>query len=45
MQKSLLLADILGPEHIFLFFLVMHLACSDFHNTVTLELTEKKQNV
>lgn len=45
MQKSLLLADILGPEHIFLFFLVMHLACSDFQNNVTLELMEKKPNV
>lgn len=45
MQKSLLLADILGPENIFLFFLVMHLACRDFQNTVTLELMEEKPNV
>lgn len=41
MKKSLLLADILGPEHIFLFFLVMHLVCSDFQNIVTLELMEE----
>lgn len=45
MQKSLLLADILGPEHIFLFFSVMHLACSDFQNNVTLELMETNPNV
>lgn len=45
MQKSLLLADILGPEHIFLFFLVMHLACSGFQNNITLELMEKKPNI
>lgn len=45
MHNSLLLADILGPEHVFLFFLVMHLACSDFQNNETLELMEKKPNV
>lgn len=45
MQRSLLLADILEPQHIFLFFLVMHLSCSDFQNTVTLELMEEKANV
>lgn len=45
MQKSLLLANILGLEHIFLFFLVMHLACSDFQNSVTLELMEGKPNI